>query len=908
MLARLWVRAALRRPSRAALVVSGLLAMVLAVASAVIASDTMQRTLVADAKAQWGSVDATVSAPGGQLMDEGLARMVGSEARARAWAGRLTLPAVAEHATSRDPHIRLLGISEEERSFAEPLAGEGTLRPADLSPGEVIVNERLAQRLDLSIGTRFELMVAVPHTDWRTTSDQVTDERAAAAVPWTMSVAGIATDSGVADLGRTANVLTPLTAAQRKLGLAGKVSALHAAATDETPAATDQLVADLDEWADRLGLDVTAVEREALAIADDESGQFVAIFGALALLVVLGSVALTVNLLVLLGYERSREIALLRSAGARRRTVATLLSVEGTVYTLVAAIAGTALAVPLGDLLARLVADHFARIELARGREFVTYSASAQPGAIAVAVGLVLLVGLITSVLAARRVASLHIEGALRGLPPSGTRRAPSGPRRPALTAAAGVLLLGMGITAPAAADFLRFAGLSLLLAGWWLHARRTTGDRRRLETRAASAGLLWFIGGPVALGDFSRGVEPASALLATAGVGAVICATVLASARLRTVMRVVRGFLPRGRTQAATRTAAAWAEQTTWRTGTVIGLVAITLFMVGMMSVLGRATAIDLDRQRGGVDVIGTAIGPVDASALRRTPGVRQLVAMEHTTIDEKSFAAEDSEGARSELRWPVRLVRADHELAGIQSFALSDALDEFSTAASAVQGVLSDDRGVVLDRYSTPEGARPGDRIVVDLGGEEQEFKLLAVLDTYVLGGVIVGPARYDEMVANRGPTLVLATGNGQTDAAALSRAVGAAGRSAGLTMRPVSEVAREVTAINARFTDLFTLVLQVGLAVALLAVGALVNRAVRERRGDIAVLRATGFRRIDVVLAVIAEPLLLGVTGVLIGVVAGLGTLLALFLTGFTDLAFVVHAGQLGTPRRLPSSSSA
>jgi len=238
-----------------------------------------------------------------------------------------------------------------------------------------------------------------------------------------------------------------------------------------------------------------------------------------------------------------------------------------------------------------------------------------------------------------------------------------------------------------------------------------------------------------------------------------------------------------------------------------------------------------------------------------------------------------------------------ADVAGAQAQSFGLAAALPEYPTTGAAIRDALAGD-GVVLDRYSTPDGAQPGDDVMLDVGRGERTFKLLAVADTYLLGGVVMGPAAYDELVANQGPTLVLATARPGTDAATLADALTETGRQAGLTVRPMAEVAEEITAINATFTDVFARVLQAGLAVALFAVGALVHRAVSERRAEFALLRATGFRRQDLTVAVLAEPMLLGVTGIGIGMVAGLGTLALLFWRGYVDLAFDVRWTQLGS----------
>jgi putative ABC transport system permease protein len=84
---------------------------------------------------------------------------------------------------------------------------------------------------------------------------------------------------------------------------------------------------------------------------------------------------------------------------------------------------------------------------------------------------------------------------------------------------------------------------------------------------------------------------------------------------------------------------------------------------------------------------------------------------------------------------------------------------------------------------------------------------------------------------------------------------------------------------------------------LAVALVAVAVLVARGVRERRAHLAVLRVVGFRRRDVVLMLLAEPLLQAATGIVIGLGSGLLVLWLLFTRGFADLAFVVSWAQIG-----------
>ena len=232
------------------------------------------------------------------------------------------------------------------------------------------------------------------------------------------------------------------------------------------------------------------VKEDALDIARDEGGLFRGILITLALLVVAASAAVTMNLIVLLGEERSREVAMLSALGARKDTIRRLFVWEAGVYSAVAAVLGSIAALPFADGLAGLIADHFAEINAGRGQEQVSLVLDARPITIVAGVVIVLGIALLTARAASRRIAGLDVEATLRGAPPAlGT--APQSSRRIFGTTAAGLLFLGMGLTAPDAADLLRFTGLSLLLTSWWLRSRHRIPPglhRDRLDARARQA------------------------------------------------------------------------------------------------------------------------------------------------------------------------------------------------------------------------------------------------------------------------------------------------------------------------------------------------------------------------------------------------------------------------------------
>lgn len=884
---------------RGLLVSAGLLATALATVAALVAGDSLERLFVSDAVAQWGDVDVMVLQPGEATIEEGTARFAAVEGAGRSdgWSGRLVLDAVATSGSRREPAVRVLGLSAEEKTLTPPLMGEGQLDYLTLEPEQVIVNRRLAERSGVSVGDRIDLVIAAPETSEEVTGGGEKIQEAAAHT-WRPTVVGVADDVGLADSGRTPNVITRLDSLQRITNLPGRVSALYVSARAEGRDEADELAEDFEEVGRLIGVVAITVKEDALDIARDEGGLFRGILMTLALLVVGASAAVTANLIVLLGQERSREVAVLRALGARPRVVQRLLVWEAAVYAIVASVVGALLALPFAGWLARTISDHFASINAGRGREQVELVLDARLATVATGVLLVVLVALGTARAAARRVAGMDLESSLRGAAP--TLAPPDrSDRRVRNLAAAGLLTLGMGLTAGDGGDLLRFLGLTLLLTALWVRERHRVAagaGRDRVDTRASSIGLAWFLAAPAVLGDFSQGVQSSFGLFTIAGAGAVACATVLATARLPQIMRLLRLYLPAGRVQAPLRTAGAFAGYNRTRSGTVIVAIASVLFMVAALAVLGSATDVSVDRQRGGYDVVGTAPVPLDVRALEETSGIERITALRHAVIGESSYATEDDDGEESTVPYPVRAVSLTSGFIEEQRFGLVDALPEYPDAAAALSDALTGG-GVVVDRYSRPEGAKPGDDVVIDDGRGPRTFELLAVLDTFVLNAALFGPDDYDSLFRSRGPTFLLAaasTGTAPEDAAA---ALSDAAAAHGLVAQSVEQASDEVVRINRTFTDVFAILLQLGLAVALVAVGVLLARAMRERRAGLSVLRAVGFRRRDVIVMLVAEPLLQTLVGCAIGLGVGLGVLWLLFTTGFADLAFVVSWRQIG-----------
>jgi putative ABC transport system permease protein len=890
---RLWVLSAARRPRRALTTVLVLAVLTVATTSSLVAGDALARLFREDALAEWGQTDVEARSASGPFLADGVGRRLAAVAGPAVHGGapRLELRAVATAGGDREPDALVLGLGAEEVDFASLRARSGAAGVATLRPDQAVVNARLAERLRLEVGSTVQLLVAVP--EWRepVPGDDTDRVHPAIALPLRLEVAGVVADAGVADLHRTPNVLVRREVLQEYAGLSpAQSTALHLDVRENGRDAAEDVIRSLTPEAQRLGVALAPVKEDALDLADEEGGLFRSILLSLAVLVLLAATAASVELLTALNVERLRELAVLRAVGLSESLAAKLLSAEALLYAAVGVALGVLLALPTSAALARALADHFAALEQGRGREQVPLTTDV--GLLPVVVGAVVVA--MAAVLAARasgrRVLAADLDAQLRG--EAQAVATPSGSGRTVAALVCGAWLLGAGTTASSGGGgALTYLGLTLLLAAGWLRARRRSIELPRTDTRWALGALVWSLAGAALLGDFASGVQAGFGVLTVAGVLSVTAAASLVAPRLRRLVRAVRRGVRSGDVHVPLLVGAAWTsverDRAVSRTATVGG----TLFIAAALTVLGSAQALPVERQSGGFDALGTAVVDLDVPALRNVPEVEALVAVPHTDVAETAYAVEDEDGARNSVPYPVRLVAGTAELAQVQSFGLADTLPEYATAQLALEAVNRDEDKAVVDRYALPEGAAVGDDVVLEVRGAQRRFTLVAVLDTYLLDAVVVGPRSFDDLAARSGDTFVLAAGR-----PGLVPALGAAAAASGLDLRTVEQVREQVIRVNRTFTDVFAVMLLLSLVVVVVSIGAATVRTGRQRRSELGVLQAVGVRRAGLLTALVVEPVLAAAIGAAVGLAVGLVVLRLLFALGYSALAFVLDPARL------------
>ncbi|HWL66321.1 MAG TPA: ABC transporter permease [Actinomycetota bacterium] len=886
-----WIKGAVRRPVRALVVILTLLLMTVGMSGALVAGDMLDRLFVADAQAQWGEVDVEVTSGESGIFEESVARRIGTVAgtESSAWAPRLMLRSAVASGSSREPDASVWGLGAEEQSFAPLSAVQGTGDVLQLGPDKVMINERLSERLDVGVGAPLTMVLGVPEV-WLDQPGTDTPLRLPAeAVVFTATISGVVADSGVADLGRTPNVLLRRDVLQNVIDFKGYVTHLHLAAEGDA----DDLIRTIGPQLRLDDLVAAPVAEDALEIADDEGGQFRSILLTLAVLVVAAATVAATQMLIGLAEDRSREIAVLRALGVPGRAIVRLVTAESLVYAVIAVAIGLILALPVAEFFAARLSDHFASLSAGRGREQVALRPVVDAGTLIAGVIVVAVAAALAGRSAGRRLAAVDVDELLRG-PLVRLPQPPLTARRPIVVAMLGSLLLGAGLLGGDASDALRYIGLTLMLTAWWLHRRRLTNDRTRLDRRVAVLALVWATLGAGALADFSQGYETGFAILVVAGIVTTVAVTVLLLGRFRAVVGWIRAYAPRGHWQASLRTAGAYADAASGKSGRLVATFGIVLFVAVSLEVLGSATAIDVDRQSGGFDVVAESTVGMETLDVGEIEGLGAGAAVPSSTVPEDRFGTaspDDEDEDIVRLRYPVRMIAVTPAFVTTQQFRLADGAPRYESAAAALDAVMADRNKAVVDRYSRPPGAAIGDDVVIDLGLGPRRYELVGVLDTFLVGGVLVAPEEYIDLTASTGSTLLFGAAADDTTPKALAENVSVWGRGVGVNARTMEDVAADVVSANRTFTDTFALMLLLALIVTLVAVAAVLVRSARERRPYLGVLRAIGLQRGTVAAALAAEPITVALVGGVAGLLGGLVVLRLLFAVGFSDLAFVV-----------------
>jgi putative ABC transport system permease protein len=892
---KLGVRNVGRRRARTILIVVGLMLGTTIIASALASGDTMSHTIRSASIEALGSTDEVVAVKGAEIdpflplgevagadyFDEALVPRVTRELLRTRFDG--VTPAIIESIAVQDvttrqsePRVTLFAAS------GPGLAAFGPIRTTagrvvsldELGANEVYVDDDAAKELGARAGDRLQVLAGV--------------------LPTPMRVRDVVEFDGTGTSGPA--LLLPLATAQELLDREGQVRYLLISNVGDelggaalTADVTDALAPTLSE----LGLELTPVKDDALAAADEQGAAFMSLFTTFGSFSIAAGILLIFLIFVMLAAERRGELGIARAIGTRRGHLVQMYVHEGMVYDLLAAAVGAVVGIGVALGMVVLLAQALDTEGIG-----VVYDVQLSSIVVAYAIGVLLTFAVVT--LSAWRVSRMNIATAVRNLPEPPLRRH----RRRRWLVGVALVLGGAGLTASGigAGDATPFIlGIALILCGAVPIARAAGIPERPAYTTAGLALVAlcllpfhWYDALARTELTMSFTVWVVSGLLLVIGSAwtMVYNADVLLGAVMAVAGRV-RALAP------VLRMAMAYPLRNRFRTGITLAMFTLVVFNLvvgGAVSGSFIRAFDDAETFGGGWDVRATASPVVPLG----DPGeaVRNAAALNGSRYEATaamSFLPTEARQLDTEQRFtsfpvrgvddayatrttypigahargypdPWRAVAREPGLAIVDSFAVAR-LDNFSGGAVLPEFQLE---GFYLeDEVFDPVTVAVRDPKT----GATVELKVVGVLTDSALyenvGGITTSQETLEAAFGDRArPTIFFFDLVDGVDAPNEARLLESAFLRNGLEADATVDLLDDAVAASKTFNRLIQGFMGLGLVVGVAALGVISARAVVERRQQIGILRAIGFRRRMIQLSFLLESSFVALTALVVG----------------------------------------
>jgi putative ABC transport system permease protein len=895
-----------RRRARTALIVLGLMLGTTIIASALATGDTMSHTIRSSAVESLGTTDELVSVRGAEVdpmvelgattgieyFPESVLQEVGYDLTSRedlidGVAPAIVEPLAVQNLTTRqsEPGVTLFASLQPHLAAFGDIRGQddGEVKYLnDLQPGEIFLNADAAEDLQATAGNKLRLYVEGLSFDAR--------------VRAIIDYDGTGTDGGA--------LLMQLPEAQRLLRREGEIKhVLISNIGDELSGAelTDEVIAAVNPTVKPFGLEADPVKQDALEQADAEGNAFMTMFTTFGSFSIFAGALLIFLIFVMLAAERRGELGIARAVGTRRGHLVELYVFEGVAYDLIAAAVGALLGVAVAFGMVFVMAQAFEFTE-------ITIQPDVQPRSLVVgyALGVLLTFGVVT--VSAWRVSRLNIVSAIRNTPEP---RVPKSRKRrwiPGVLAVLfGVLLVVSGIASAGAAPFQ--LGVSLVILGAVpLAGAAGISERVRFTSAGLALVVFWLlpwqlietiVGKELTMG-FSVWILGGIFLVLRSAWTLVYNADVLLGGLVSTVGRL-RGLAP------ILKMAIAYPLRNRFRTGVTLAMFTLVVFtlVVGAVASGSFIGAMDdVEQFGGGFDIRAQAAptNPVAGmqQAIARAPG---LDPAQFTVVSEQSFLATKTrqlgEYPSQFEDYPVRGLDEAflrHTTYGMAAKARGyDSAEEIWQAIAKEPGLAVVDAVVAPRRDNWNAGAVVPDFKLQGFVLEDEVFDpiplqtrdpqtgktlrvtVIGILEEtapYAMNGISTSQrtlaAAYADRVRPTAYYYALAEG---ADARAVAPKLESAFVANGLEADALDEVLEDLISVQLTFNRLIQGFMGLGLIVGIAALGVISARAVVERRQQIGILRAIGFRKRMIQLSFLIESSFIALTAIVIGTALGL-----------------------------------
>jgi putative ABC transport system permease protein len=644
-------------------------------------------------------------------------------------------------------------------------------------------------------------------------------------------------------------------------------------------------------------LEVREVKADALDQAQQASEGiriFLTIMGSFS---IIAGVVLIINIFTMLAEERKVELGMGRAMGMRRSSLVQLFVFEGLTYAVAAAAAGTLVGIAIGAILIGTLNSVFGTLGANLPIVIV-------PGSMIDAFAIGVLLTLATICFAAYRLSRFNIIVAVRDLPEPVTE---SASRRFAYAGTAvGILTLLLAIGSRGNSSIMSLL-LAVAVMAFAVPLSRRVPSRWAYSGGAlgALAVVLWNLGsqspGEGGIESFAAGFIGAGVVIVFAAVLIVIANSDYVSAGLARLMFASRSLRP------AAKVSAAYPLYRRFRTGSTVAMFGLVLFTIVVLSIFTGIFSSDIDAQlrdqSGGYDIMGTSLTS-DTLTNASSPSMRDRVErfVQFGSVNAPVLARGRllsqggggfGPGGGDTGGGLVTVLGADPAFTSGDTPALSEIAPGYDRASA--WSAVENGTGTVLTSsvlggggFGPPGGnntaVRLGERVQINFTSGPINVTTVGTTQSFFMQGIIVSRSVLlsafpgDTRAVNS--TFFFFKSRDSADLPELThdleRELGTIGMNT-VNLRENLEFA--LAAFNTIFL-LFQSFLALGLVVGIAGLAIITARNVVERKREIGVLRALGFRRSLVLKSQLIEVLLVVSLGMLIGLVVGIAFAAQLF----------------------------
>jgi putative ABC transport system permease protein len=919
---RLGVRNAGRRRGRSALIVVGLMLGTAIITAALATGDTMSHTIRSAAVSALGQTDEIVAAKGAETSLATASDATGARYFPASYARRVAgatngsglvdgvapvifEPIAVQDVTSRqsEPNVMLFASNPARlQGFGDIQADGKTVSLAGLGPGQVYLNAKGADKLDAKPGDTLRMLAG----------ERVGMVRVKAIVRYE----GAATsDSGL---------LMPLAAAQRYLGKPGLVKAVFVS-NSHGVSQSNAVVKRLKPTVSPLGLETDKTKQHALKEADAAGAMFMSFFTTFGSFSIAAGILLIFLIFVMLAAERRGELGIARAVGTRRGHLVQMFVYEGIAYDLVAAAVGVLVGAAVAYGMALVMSSAFAGV----GDFTISYSVRPASLALAYAVGVLLTFAVVA--FSAWRVSRMNISTAIRNLPEPSTAKTG---RRRWLFGAAGILLGALfaysGVSAKQ--GVVLGLGVSLVILSLVPLVRLLGVPERLAKTAAGLALIVWFVL-PVSRWLFGD-LKVDFSIFLFSGVMIVVGATWTLVYNADVLLGALVASFGRIKVLAPVlRLSVAYPLRSLFRTGVTLAMFTLVVFtlVVGATTTGAFVHAFnDIKSFGGGFDVRAStsAVAPISDihRALAQAPGLNPRDF--RYVSSESTLPAKVRQLGTGSKEKSYMVNGADATFFAHTTYRLAARARGYGSTAEVLRALHTHRDLAVVDQYVVPRkanwGTPPAEFLLSGFYLEDKTFTpvkvavrdpqtgkrlvltVIAVLSDSTpqfMAGIWTSQATLAPVFGDRVvPTTHLFALRPGADPAATAKKLESAFLAHGMQADSLKKLLDEAVSANLTFDRLIEGFMGLGLIVGVAALGVITARAVVERRQQIGVLRAIGFRKRMVQLSFLLESSFIALTSIFVG--TGLGLAVAFNVINdsrrtpsWENMSFVVPWGTLG-----------